>query len=135
MGPPLPSDDADTVLHLTTAGGIVQVRIPGPIDDDASAQLQSLLGRLPESVPVVIDVGDQPRPEPAELGFLLSLARTASFAGRRVGISAPEPDLRARLAAIGVDRFASVAASCEECTAELTTGSTRTTSDATSQPQ
>ena len=135
MGPPLPSDDADTVLHLTTAGGIVQVRIPGPIDDDASAQLQSLLGRLPESVPVVIDVGDQPRPEPAELGFLLSLARTASFAGRRVGISAPEPDLRARLAAIGVDRFASVAASCEECAAELTTGPMRTTSDVTSDQQ
>jgi len=115
-----PDDDPNTVLHLTASGGIVQVRIPGAVDDDASVQLQTLLGRLPETVPVIIDVGDQPRPEPAELGFLLSLARTASFSGRRVGISAAEPELRGRLAAVGVDRFASVAASCDECTALLT---------------
>lgn len=125
--PPPAEEDASTVLHLATAGGIVQVRIPGPVDDDASTQLQALLGRLPESVPVVIDVGDRPRPEPAELGHLLSLARTASFSGRRVGISAAEADLRSRLAAIGVDRFASVGATCEECAAQLTSEADRAT--------
>ncbi len=105
---------------IATSEGIVQVGVTGPVDDDATSQLRSLLGRLPNTVPIVIDLGDRPRPDAGELGQLLSLVRTASFDGRAIAISAGDDDLRARMTAIAFDRFARLTSTVEEGIAALT---------------
>ena len=113
-------DGAVEIVIIATNEGIVQVGVAGAVDDDATAQLRSLLGRLPVTVPVVIDLGDRPRPDAGELGQLLSLVRTASFDGRAIAISAADDDLRSRMTAIAFDRFARLTSTADEGIAALT---------------
>lgn len=108
------------IVVIATNEGMVQVGVAGPVDDEATAQLRSLLGRLPTTVPMVIDLGDRARPDAGELGQLLSLVRTASFDGRAIAISAADDDLRARMTAIAFDRFARLTSTAEEGIAALT---------------